>query len=496
MAIAIQESVKNLITTGDSFLLPSWTPQANELVLVQVSMRGQSIVPSLSGNGLTFVEITRKDDVQGVGRVIVFRAMSASPSTGQITVTVTGNTKPVAAIAIRVSGADTSGTNGSGAIEATATAEVGSVDNNDLKVDITTLTNGARAIAVSYARLADITLPSGEVAIDINYSAGSGGDNVRASAWYEDTPTAGTITLGADNDLSSAREWAVIAVGIKPASGTIYSETLDMPINASLAINDAQNYLEILAMGASQAWAPADIQEYIEELSLDIEQPWEAADRQNYLDTLAMEISQEWEEADIQEYIEALSLDIEQPWEVADRQNYLDTLAMEISQEWEEADFQEYLETLTLDLQQSWEILDEISSAISEVLDMLITQSWGAEDRQEYVEMLALDLQQSWEASDLQSYLENVELLLGQVWEILDGQSYREDLDLLLEQAWEVLDLLREFLPPSAFKTFYSQAARRFESLAERGFYSSAGRRFESEANRKFLSKRKRRHEA
>lgn len=39
------------------------------------------------------------------------------------------------------------------------------------------------------------------------------------STWYEAAPTPGTVTLGADNDLSSVRDWAVIAVSIKPGAG-------------------------------------------------------------------------------------------------------------------------------------------------------------------------------------------------------------------------------------------------------------------------------------
>jgi len=400
MSIAIQESVKNLITSGNSFLLPSWTPQANELVLVMVAMRGQSIVPSLSGNGLTFVEITRKDDVQGVGRVIVFRAMGASPSSGQITVTVTGNTKPVAAIAMRVSGTDTSGTNGSGAIEATATAEVGSVDNDDLKVDITTLTNGARAIAVSYARLADITLPSGEVAIDINYSAGSGGDNVRASAWYEDTPTAGTITLGADNDLSSAREWAVIAIGVKPASAGGYEEELSLTITSATSVSDLQGYREALAVTAQHADS--------------------LADRQHYREALAITQTATVLVQEVQKYIEQLNVVLAQQAALVDLQGYRESLLLSAGAQVAIGDLQHYREALALAAQVVATVLDELGSTIAELLSVTGLATVSIREEQHYREALAATALAQISGADVQAYRESLSIIITQLATLRD----------------------------------------------------------------------------
>ena len=189
MAIALQQSVEAGVDTG-SITLPSWTPSGNELILVAIAQRNETITPSLSGNGLTFVQVLDKDDSQGQCGVVVFRAMGASPTTGSITVTLTSNTLPAYAIAARFSETDTSGTNGSGAVEATASAETGAVDNGNITVDITTLTNGAWAYgAVATHGSGTLTLVD-ETTIDINNSQGSAGNLITAHAFYQSVPTA------------------------------------------------------------------------------------------------------------------------------------------------------------------------------------------------------------------------------------------------------------------------------------------------------------------
>jgi len=147
--------------------------------------------------------------------------LHAAPTSGSITVTIgSGNTLPVVVSATRFAGADTSGANGSGAIEAVATnAGPPVTDDKNMKINVTTLAANAWAYAAGTHRLATFTVPPGETAISINNTAGSSGDTTKLSTWYEAVPTPGTVTLGADNDLSSVRDWAVIAVSIKPGAG-------------------------------------------------------------------------------------------------------------------------------------------------------------------------------------------------------------------------------------------------------------------------------------
>lgn len=219
MAISLDETVIGSATSGDSFTLTSWTPAANDLILVSVAQRDESIAISVSGNGLTFVEVYNIDNTQGQNGIALFRAMGASPSTGQITVTVTGNTKPVVAVASRFSGCDTSGTNGSGAIEASATNTGPNPDDDDMLQSVTTLTNNAWAMGSGTHRPAVFTVPGGETAISINNLVGSGGDRVTCSTWYEVKATAGSVQLGATTDLDQNTDWTMGVVAIKPASG-------------------------------------------------------------------------------------------------------------------------------------------------------------------------------------------------------------------------------------------------------------------------------------
>ncbi|MDZ7355744.1 MAG: hypothetical protein ONB55_21705 [candidate division KSB1 bacterium] len=218
MAITHQETVKGGITTGDSLSLTSWTPGANELVVVFIAQRDElKTVQSVTGNGITFSKVRDIDNIQGQNGLEVWQGMSANPSTGQITVTFSGNTKPVMAVACRFSGVD---------ISTPIEVDIGnagpSVDNANMKADITTLSDNAWAVAVGTHRLKTFTVPSGENAISINNSVGSGGDLTSNSVWYEAVASAGTVTLGADGDLSGADDWCMIVIGIKPAATTTY----------------------------------------------------------------------------------------------------------------------------------------------------------------------------------------------------------------------------------------------------------------------------------
>lgn len=96
----------------------SITPSANALVLCYIdSTEGvaPSTTPTVSGNGLTWVLVNNR--IQGGGHDFVFRAMGASPSSGQVTVDFGATTKTSCTVIVdQFTGVDTSGTNGSGAV--------------------------------------------------------------------------------------------------------------------------------------------------------------------------------------------------------------------------------------------------------------------------------------------------------------------------------------------------------------------------------------------
>jgi len=122
MAFKVTNLTAGTDTTDDSdSITASITPSANKLILLTVSSRADAVQPtisSISGNGLTWVEIGHSDyDASGSRRsIFLYRAMGASPSSGAVTITWGGTQTAKAWVIDEISGVDTSGTNGSGAI--------------------------------------------------------------------------------------------------------------------------------------------------------------------------------------------------------------------------------------------------------------------------------------------------------------------------------------------------------------------------------------------
>jgi hypothetical protein len=122
-------SISNLTSGANSGSITSQdtasiSPTSNALILVAImSRRGDSTeptAPSLSGNGLTWVKITETyfdSSSSSRKKLSLFRAMGASPSSGVITISFGAETQTdVLWVIDQVTGADTSGTNGSGAV--------------------------------------------------------------------------------------------------------------------------------------------------------------------------------------------------------------------------------------------------------------------------------------------------------------------------------------------------------------------------------------------
>lgn len=228
MAVTVSLVDANSITTGDTVSTSvSVDPATNELWCAFLVMRTTSITPSIAGTGLSWTEVTSGGlaNAQAQMKGWLWRGLSTSdPSSGTITVTITGNTKPAWLVVWKASGVDTSGTNGSGAIDASATnAGPPAVDDDDMLCAITTTSANTVVVGNGSHRAGAFTTPGGQSTLSINNSAGAGGDVTTASVWTLSAPTAGATTIGAANDLNSARDWLVIAVAIKPAGAATYA---------------------------------------------------------------------------------------------------------------------------------------------------------------------------------------------------------------------------------------------------------------------------------
>jgi hypothetical protein len=100
-------------------ITPTFQPTANALVLAFVSNGavGGVAVTSIAGNGLTWVKVNNTTGGgTGAANMEVWRAMGAAPTSGAATVTFAGAVTNAIVRVVQVTGADTSGTNGSGAI--------------------------------------------------------------------------------------------------------------------------------------------------------------------------------------------------------------------------------------------------------------------------------------------------------------------------------------------------------------------------------------------
>jgi hypothetical protein len=114
---------------GSSYVTASVTPTANRLVLLflgigDAAAGGADEAPSsVTGNGLTWVQIAFDQRSTSSQAHAVFRALGASPTAGAITVNFTNPQDALTWHVIEVAGIDTSGTNGSGAVAEVVTSE-------------------------------------------------------------------------------------------------------------------------------------------------------------------------------------------------------------------------------------------------------------------------------------------------------------------------------------------------------------------------------------
>lgn len=264
MTIAVEASVAGGGTTGDTSTLTSWTPAADELILLFVAMRDEGITPTAAGNGITFTQIHKIDNTQNIGALTVFRGMDGSPSTGIITVTHTGNTDTVSCIATRFSGVDTSGSNGSGAIGNTATDTGPDPDDDDLLLSVTIDAADNFAIGSGYTRSATVSDPpaSGETTILINQEFGSGGNRINCHVWYQ-TGATGSVQLGEAANLSADNDHVESAIEVK-AGGAFTQAVAGTQTSAGTIIKQSTHSL---ASTQSSSGTIATIKTFVQALA-------------------------------------------------------------------------------------------------------------------------------------------------------------------------------------------------------------------------------------
>jgi hypothetical protein len=212
---------------GYNLPMPSWSPQANEtLLLAVVTNQPVLAVYDVSGNGLVWTQIAAVENARGVANgIVLFRASSpTTPTSGVVTFTVDAPSQYVKAILTRISGVDITTDDG---VEAFSIAPGGVSDNADLKVDVTPVLDGAFVFAFagnSRASSSIVSLPVGQsVVFQDLVDCGTGWYRLRAQFWQKNTPVnpAETFTLGKDASLNASAPWAAIAVALSSAAAPV-----------------------------------------------------------------------------------------------------------------------------------------------------------------------------------------------------------------------------------------------------------------------------------
>lgn len=213
MAWVVEQSVESGITTGNTITLASWTPVAGEIVAVVLGQRNEAISASISGNGQTWNLVADVDNDQGQNGLVMWAAVISSPTTGSITITITGNTTPADAIAARFSFSGSTLALGASASDNGPSSGEG--DNANMLVALVTTQADSLIVAGGTHRNADFTVPGGQTGIDINNLYGTAGDATKTSLWYRVATSATSYNLGGSGSLGAATDWVVIAQELK-----------------------------------------------------------------------------------------------------------------------------------------------------------------------------------------------------------------------------------------------------------------------------------------
>lgn len=226
MPITAEQKVTNNSLIGSaSYDTDSWVPTANRLVIVAVTstQTGASMVaPTLSGNGITYVQFATIVVTQ-IGlttRLTLFHGMSASPSTGAITISFSDDPEICQWSVSEFSGVDTSGTSGSGAV-VQSVAEQTSGAHTELVVDLATFESTNNATYGAFVNFSSTTIDPGSGFTELGETGTSSG-TTSLQAEFKDT-----------NDQTVDATWVIssfiylgIGVEIKAAPTPGYTQIL------------------------------------------------------------------------------------------------------------------------------------------------------------------------------------------------------------------------------------------------------------------------------
>jgi len=221
-----QVSIANL-TSGndtdgnDSATTASVSPSANKLQLLKIVLRnGSSIQPSVLsvvGCGLTWEKVDNVDfdtSATSMRSIELWRAMGSSPSSGTIVITTNENETDIIWSLNEATNADTSGSNGSGAIVQSVTSADQSGADGYLSVTLAAFSNSNNATFGAFGYDIGTTGSStpGSGFTELSDTGSGGGDLNGTAIWRNDNDTTVDITASANTFLGG------IAIEIKAAT--------------------------------------------------------------------------------------------------------------------------------------------------------------------------------------------------------------------------------------------------------------------------------------
>ena len=239
------------VATADT---ASISPTANRLVLMavwQAAFQPDQIDPptSVAGAGLTFTRIGFVSNTTTGLCLSIWRALSASPSSGAVTITLDETGYYIAWSVVELDGIDTGGTNGSSAIVQSATSSTGTSTGTSSAVTLSAFGNAANG-----AFFANGWTVAASGAVSCSEDTGWTEIHDTSTLYGGGTARAAIETqFRADNDTTATGTWS--------ASGYVYSMALEIKAAGSSAttVSPAQAALSLqgLASGSVTALTPA-----------------------------------------------------------------------------------------------------------------------------------------------------------------------------------------------------------------------------------------------
>jgi RHS repeat-associated protein len=207
----------------------SISPSANKLILLTVNSRtgisANPNQPTITGNGLTWTavgSVVYDDTSSSRRRITLFRAMSTSTSAGTISMSFGGQNQTDVHWAVdQISGVNTSGTNGSGAIAQSATNFDDTFTQNSLTVTLSAFSDIHNATYGAFAN--DFSPDPGvagsgfSVVSTVSLGSGNAQSTLTEFKTTNDTTVDSSIALGQTGDLGG------IAIELKSATTTTAS---------------------------------------------------------------------------------------------------------------------------------------------------------------------------------------------------------------------------------------------------------------------------------